>query len=286
MFAIAAISGDGMPRARLRDPGMARRASRAAGRGGPADATPAVLTPAPVRTRRRRGRLRRRSERRRDRRSIVASARRLVVKVGSSLVTNDGRGLDHAAVARWADEIAALKRDGREVVLVSSGAIAEGMQAARLDGAAHGDPRAAGRGRGRARWGSCRRTKSAFAEFGLHTAQILLTHDDLADRRRYLNARSTLTHAARAGGDPDHQRERHGHDRRDPRRRQRHARRARHQPDRGRRAGPAHRPARALHGGPAARSRARRSCAPRSAGDPALEAMAGGAGTRSAAAAC
>ena len=60
--------------------------------------------------------------------SVVADARRLVVKVGSSLVTNEGRGLDHEAVARWATEVAALRRDGREVVLVSSGAIAEGMQ--------------------------------------------------------------------------------------------------------------------------------------------------------------
>src|SRR4029434_6974938 len=58
----------------------------------------------------------------------VASAKRIVVKVGSSLVTDDGRGLDHAAVARWAEEIAELKRAGREIVLVSSGAIAEGIK--------------------------------------------------------------------------------------------------------------------------------------------------------------
>ncbi|HEY3147689.1 MAG TPA: glutamate 5-kinase, partial [Dongiaceae bacterium] len=60
--------------------------------------------------------------------SIVARARRLVIKVGSSLVTNDGRGVDHAAVARWAEEIAALRAGGKEIALVSSGAIAEGMQ--------------------------------------------------------------------------------------------------------------------------------------------------------------
>ena len=58
----------------------------------------------------------------------IAAARRLVVKVGSSLVTNDGRGLDHAAVANWAAQIAELKRGGKEVVLVSSGAVAEGIK--------------------------------------------------------------------------------------------------------------------------------------------------------------
>ncbi|CAG0961950.1 glutamate 5-kinase [Burkholderiales bacterium] len=123
--------------------------------------------------------------------SVVADARRLVVKVGSSLVTNDGRGLDHAAVARWAAEIAALRRGGREVVLVSSGAIAEGMQ--RLGWTArpkaiHELQAAAAVGQ----MGLVQAYEAAFSEFGLHTAQILLTHDDLADRRRYLNARSTL----------------------------------------------------------------------------------------------
>ena len=125
-------------------------------------------------------------------RSIVADARRLVVKVGSSLVTNDGRGIDHAAVGRWADEIAALKRGGREVVLVSSGAIAEGMK--RLGWttrpkAIHDLQAAAAVGQ----MGLVQAYEAAFSAFNLHTAQILLTHDDLADRRRYLNARSTLT---------------------------------------------------------------------------------------------
>ena len=124
--------------------------------------------------------------------SVVAAARRLVVKVGSSLVTNDGRGIDHDAVARWAHEIAALKRDGREVVLVSSGAIAEGMK--RLGWttrpkAIHDLQAAAAVGQ----MGLVQAYEAAFSAFGLHTAQILLTHDDLADRRRYLNARSTLT---------------------------------------------------------------------------------------------
>ena len=121
----------------------------------------------------------------------VASAKRIVVKVGSSLVTDAGRGLDHAAVARWAEEIAELKRAGREIVLVSSGAIAEGIK--RLGwrtrpSAMHELQAAAAVGQ----MGLVQAYESAFTKYGLHTAQILLTHDDLTDRRRYLNARSTL----------------------------------------------------------------------------------------------
>jgi glutamate 5-kinase len=121
----------------------------------------------------------------------VASAKRLVVKVGSSLVTNDGRGLDHAAVGRWAAQIAELRGAGRSVVLVSSGAIAEGVK--RLGwkarpSAVHELQAAAAVGQ----MGLVQAYETAFAQFGLRTAQILLTHDDLADRRRYLNARSTL----------------------------------------------------------------------------------------------
>ena len=123
--------------------------------------------------------------------NVVTKAKRLVVKVGSTLVTNEGRGLDHAAVAHWAEEIAALKRDGRDVVLVSSGAIAEGIK--RLGWktrprAIHALQAAAAVGQ----MGLVQAYETAFAQFGLHTAQILLTHDDLADRKRYLNARTTL----------------------------------------------------------------------------------------------
>ena len=123
--------------------------------------------------------------------SVVTGAKRLVVKVGSSLVTNDGRGLDHAAVARWAEEIAGLKRGGREIVLVSSGAIAEGI--ARLGWtvrpkAIHELQAAAAVGQ----MGLIQAYEAAFMQYGLHTAQVLLTHEDLADRRRYLNARTTL----------------------------------------------------------------------------------------------
>jgi glutamate 5-kinase len=121
----------------------------------------------------------------------VATASRLVVKVGSSLVTNEGRGLDHAAVARWAAQIAELKRSGKEIVLVSSGAIAEGIKRlgwSTRPSAIHELQAAAAVGQ----MGLVQAYETAFAAFGLRTAQILLTHEDLADRRRYLNARSTL----------------------------------------------------------------------------------------------
>ncbi|TMH05091.1 MAG: glutamate 5-kinase [Betaproteobacteria bacterium] len=125
------------------------------------------------------------------RRSLVAGARRLVIKVGSSLLTNDGRGIDRAAVSRWVEQIVALRALGKDVVLVSSGAIAEGMQRlgwTRRPAAIHELQAAAAVGQ----MGLVQAYETAFARFGIHTAQILLTHEDLADRRRYLNARSTL----------------------------------------------------------------------------------------------
>jgi glutamate 5-kinase len=124
-------------------------------------------------------------------RSVIADARRLVVKVGSSLVTNEGRGLDHARLALWAEQIAALVRQEKEVVLVSSGAIAEGMQ--RLGWSKR--PRALNELQAAAavgQMGLIEAYERRFREHGLHTAQILLTHADMADRERYLNARSTL----------------------------------------------------------------------------------------------
>ncbi|GGY10082.1 glutamate 5-kinase [Paludibacterium paludis] len=124
--------------------------------------------------------------------SLIHDAGRLVVKVGSSLVTDNGRGLDMAALHRWATEIAELKRRGKQVVLVSSGAIAEGCQ--RLGWASR--PRAVHELQAAAavgQMGLCQAYESAFRQHGLGTAQILLTHEDLADRTRYLNARSTLT---------------------------------------------------------------------------------------------
>lgn len=124
-------------------------------------------------------------------RSLIADARRLVVKVGSSLVTNDGRGLDQAAIARWAAQIAELRGAGKEVVLVSSGAIAEGMQRlgwAKRPKEIHELQAAAAVGQ----MGLAQVYESEFARHGIRTAQVLLTHGDLADRERYLNARSTL----------------------------------------------------------------------------------------------
>ncbi len=123
--------------------------------------------------------------------SEFAKAKRLVIKVGSSLVTNHGQGLDHAALARWVGQIAELRKLGREVLLVSSGAIAEGMQRLgwkRRPVAVHELQAAAAVGQ----MGLIEAYESRFRKHGLITSQILLTHEDMADRKRYLNARSTL----------------------------------------------------------------------------------------------
>lgn len=123
--------------------------------------------------------------------SVVREASRLVVKVGSSLVTNSGQGLDQAALAQWAEQISALARGGKEVLLVSSGAVAEGMQRLgwkKRPKALHDLQAAAAVGQ----MGLVQAYETCFRGHGLQTAQILLTHEDLADRGRYLNARSTL----------------------------------------------------------------------------------------------
>lgn len=123
--------------------------------------------------------------------SLLANAKTIVVKVGSSLVTNEGRGLDQAAIVAWAEQIARLRHLGRQVVLVSSGAVAEGMQRlgwARRPTAINELQAAAAVGQ----MGLVQMYESCFSRHRLHTAQVLLTHDDLADRKRYLNARSTL----------------------------------------------------------------------------------------------
>ena len=123
--------------------------------------------------------------------SLLQGARRIVVKVGSSLVTNEGRGVDAAAIGNWSRQLAALAGQGREVVMVSSGAIAEGMK--RLGWTTrpkqiHELQAAAAVGQ----MGLAQMYESRLSEYGLHSAQVLLTHADLADRERYLNARSTL----------------------------------------------------------------------------------------------
>ena len=123
--------------------------------------------------------------------SIVKQSRRIVIKVGSSLVTNQGQGLDHAALARWAEQIAKLKEMGKEVVLVSSGAIAEGMQRLqwkKRPHALHELQAAAAVGQ----MGLIQAYESCFRSHEIQAAQVLLTHEDLSDRKRYLNARSTL----------------------------------------------------------------------------------------------
>jgi glutamate 5-kinase len=123
--------------------------------------------------------------------SVIASAQRIIVKVGSALVTNEGRGLDHNRLARWAEQIAAISKQGKEVVLVSSGAIAEGMQRLGWQKRPHALSElqaAAAVGQ----MGLIEAYERCFRVHGLHSAQILLTHADLADRERYLNARGTL----------------------------------------------------------------------------------------------
>ena len=123
--------------------------------------------------------------------SVIKQAQRVIVKVGSSLVTNEGKGLDHAAIAKWADQIAQLRQMGKQVVLVSSGAIAEGMQRLGFEKrptGIHELQACAAVGQ----MGLAQIYETSFRSHGLRTAQVLLTHADLADRERYLNARSTL----------------------------------------------------------------------------------------------
>ena len=126
---------------------------------------------------------------------VLRSARRIVVKVGSSLVTNEGRGLDEVAIGEWSRQLAALVRgagaEHREVIMVSSGAVAEGMK--RLGWKVrpreiHELQAAAAVGQ----MGLAQMYETKLRELGMHSAQVLLTHADLADRERYLNARSTL----------------------------------------------------------------------------------------------
>lgn len=129
--------------------------------------------------------------------SLLADAKCIVIKVGSSLVTNNGEGLDQAAIAAWAHQIAQLVNpsdkslSARQVVLVSSGAVAEGMQRLgwkKRPTAVNELQAAAAVGQ----MGLVQMYESCFSQHQLRTAQVLLTHDDLADRKRYLNARSTL----------------------------------------------------------------------------------------------
>jgi glutamate 5-kinase len=122
---------------------------------------------------------------------VLRNAKRIVVKVGSSLVTNEGRGLDAEAIGQWCEQLAALVKDGREVIMVSSGAIAEGMKRLGWTSrpkAIHELQAAAAVGQ----MGLAQVYETKLRENGIGSAQVLLTHADLADRERYLNARSTL----------------------------------------------------------------------------------------------
>lgn len=126
-----------------------------------------------------------------DPRAVLRDASRIVVKIGSALLTDDGKGLAREAMATWVEQIAGLLDGGREVVLVSSGSVAEGM--ARLGWktrprSIHQLQAAAAVGQ----MGLVQAYESQFQRFGRHTAQVLLDHDDLSNRERYLNARSTL----------------------------------------------------------------------------------------------
>lgn len=126
-----------------------------------------------------------------SKRKKLTTARRWVIKIGSALLTDNGVGLNRDDIAKWVEQMAHLRQQGVELVLVSSGSIAEGM--CRLGWqqrphALHALQAAAAVGQ----MGLVQAWESSFSKFGLHTAQILLTHDDLSNRTRYLNARSTI----------------------------------------------------------------------------------------------
>ncbi len=126
-----------------------------------------------------------------NRRSLITQSRRWVIKIGSSLLTNDGRGLDVPAIEQWVAQIAQLTERGYEIVLVSSGAVAAGMHRlgwTERPTAIHEQQAAAAVGQ----MGLIQTYEAAFQKFNLKTAQILLDHDDLSNRQRYLNARSTM----------------------------------------------------------------------------------------------
>lgn len=123
--------------------------------------------------------------------SVIQSAQRIVVKIGSSLITNYGKGIDHQAIENWTQQIAALQQAGKQIILVSSGAIAEGM--ARLGWTTR--PKEVNKQQAAAsigQMGLVQAYEEAFSHHHLLASQILLTHEDLADRLRYINARSTL----------------------------------------------------------------------------------------------
>jgi glutamate 5-kinase len=134
-------------------------------------------------------------------RETVASSNRWVIKIGSSLITENGRGLNHQAISSWAEQIAKLREAGKDILLVSSGAVAEGMARIgwkRRPHTLHELQAAAALGQ----MGLIQHFESCFKKHNIHTAQILLTHEDLSNRQRYLNARSTLKTLLKLGAIP------------------------------------------------------------------------------------
>ena len=126
-----------------------------------------------------------------SKREKIKRSKRCVIKIGSALLTNDGAGLNMAGIATWVEQISALRKKGIEVVLVSSGAVAEGMSRLGINKrpeSLHELQAAAAVGQ----MGLIQSYESEFQKYDLHTAQILLTHDDLSNRQRYLNARNTV----------------------------------------------------------------------------------------------
>lgn len=126
-----------------------------------------------------------------DHRAKAGRATRWAIKIGSAMITNDGRELDRAAIANWSEQLAELHHSGKELLLVSSGAVAEGMRRLGLQQR----PRALYELQAAAavgQMGLVQAYESAFQRHGIRTAQVLLTHDDAADRKRYLNVRRTL----------------------------------------------------------------------------------------------
>ena len=170
------------------------------------------------------------------RQEVLRAARKIVVKFGTALLTKDGGVLDTARIASLVRQVAELRKRGCEVTIVSSGAIGAGMGLVGMKTR----PRDVAKLQALAATGQAALMhvyERAFARYGLHAAQILLTRSDVDNRIRYLNIRNTLANLHELDAVPDHQRERPRGRRGDPLRRERCALRPGRQPRRGRRPG-------------------------------------------------
>ena len=133
--------------------------------------------------------------------SETARIERWVIKIGSALITNNGNALAHTSLDKWIPQIAALIKQGHEIVVVSSGAVAEGMRRLGWDerpASLHGLQSAAAVGQA----GLMQSYQTRFAQHDIQTGQILLVHDDLSSRTRYLNARQTINSLLALGAVP------------------------------------------------------------------------------------